>query len=206
MVLRVRLPPPLSTCGTANQLDAARLTVSCLIFEASAGSGNHCLAHGFKEGDEHVFAIIEIRLDLFAQLNIWRHVVAIKWLEGLKVQEGDRFARDSFFAVTDLVVIALDEWNHGVVGSWAQLLQLLAGEDINGHKVTLGVAVLSGLGGGNVNNLARAALDNNVTSLADLSCLEWVGGGGASISLSVNSVFISVRHVGCCVDGGLLII
>ena len=45
-----------------------------------------------------------------------------------------------------------------VVGGWADVLVLLLGEDVEGDQVDLGVAVLAGLGGGHLHNLARATL------------------------------------------------
>lgn len=53
-----------------------------------------------------------------------------------------------------------------VVGGRAQLLKLLAGEDVDGDQVDLGVTVLASLGGGHVNDLARAVLDADVAVLA----------------------------------------
>lgn len=138
------------------------------------------------QGYEDVLAIIEISFDLLAESLVLRHVEAIEWLVALEVQEGNRVAGYGGIAVTNLKVTALDERYERIVGGWAQLLQLLLGEDVNGHKVALGVSVLSGLGGGNVNNLARASLDNNVASLTDLSGLHWVGCRGASIPVSLD--------------------
>ena len=46
-----------------------------------------------------------------------------------------------------------------VVGGRAQFFHLLAGEDIDGDQVDLGVTVLASLGGGHVDDLARAVLD-----------------------------------------------
>ena len=46
---------------------------------------------------------------------------------------------------TDLVLLALDNGHVHVVGRGAELLKLLAGEDVNGDKMHLGVTVLSGL-------------------------------------------------------------
>lgn len=37
---------------------------------------------------------------------------------------------------------------------------------IDGHKMDLGVTVLAGLGGGHVDDLARAVLDHDVTATA----------------------------------------
>jgi hypothetical protein len=80
-----------------------------------------------------------------------------------------------------LVLLAGDVGNVHVVGGRGQLLELLAGEDVDGDQVDLGVTVLAGLGGGHVDNLARAVLDDNVTVLAESGTLHGVGGRGTRI-------------------------
>lgn len=62
-----------------------------------------------------------------------------------------------------------------VVGGRGQLLELLAGEDVDGDQVDLGVTVLAGLGGGHVDNLARAVLDVDVAVLPESGTLHGVG-------------------------------
>jgi len=57
-----------------------------------------------------------------------------------------------------LEVLALHVGHLHVVGGGADVLQLLAGEDVEGHHVDLGVAVLASLRGGHLHDLARAAL------------------------------------------------
>lgn len=56
----------------------------------------------------------------------------------------------------------------------AEILELLAREDVEGDKVHLGVAVLASLGGGHVDNLAGASLDHNVTVLPERRALHRV--------------------------------
>lgn len=85
-----------------------------------------------------------------------------------------------------------------VVGRGGQLLVFLSSEDINGNEMTLGVAVLASLGGGNIGNLriqrdgaqapcpapaaarliahlARLAVDAHVSALANGASLLRVG-------------------------------
>lgn len=62
------------------------------------------------------------------------------------------------------------------MGGGREILKLLAGEDINGDHVDLGVTVLAGLGGGHVDDLARATLDHNVTVLTQSRTLHGVSG------------------------------
>lgn len=52
------------------------------------------------------------------------------------------------------------------MGGRAEIFVLLAGEDVKGDKVDLGVTVLAGLGGRHVNDLAGAALDHDEAVLA----------------------------------------
>lgn len=92
--------------------------------------------------------------------------------------------------------------NVAIVGRGGQILNLLVSEDINGDEMALGVTVLAGFGGGDVNNLAGAVLDHNVTVLADGTSLHGEGLGGASIGgLEVNVMVLLVRHGGS-IDGG----
>lgn len=81
----------------------------------------------------------------------------------------------------ELVLSALDNGDVHVVGRRAEILELLAGEDIDGDKVNLGVTVLAGLGGRHVDDLARAALDHDVTVLAQSRALHGEGGRGTGI-------------------------
>jgi hypothetical protein len=68
-----------------------------------------------------------------------------------------------------------------VVGGGRQILELLAGEDVNGDQVDLGVTVLAGLGGRHVDDLAGTALDDDVAVLSQGRTLHGVGGGGTGI-------------------------
>lgn len=67
------------------------------------------------------------------------------------------------------------------MGGRGQVLELLAGEDVDGDQVDLGVTVLAGLGGGHVDDLARAVLDDDVTVLPQSGTLHRVGGRGTGI-------------------------
>lgn len=67
------------------------------------------------------------------------------------------------------------------MGGGRQILELLLGEDVLSNQVNLGVTVLAGLGGRHVDDLAGAALDDDVTTLAKGRALHGVGGGSAGI-------------------------
>lgn len=61
------------------------------------------------------------------------------------------------------------------MGGGAKLLKLLASEDIDGNQVDLGVTVLASLGGGHVDNLARAVLNADEATLSEGGTLHGVG-------------------------------
>ena len=80
-----------------------------------------------------------------------------------------------------MVFLATDIGYVHVVGRWAKFFELLAGEDVNGDEMDLGVAVLASLGCGHVDNLARAVFDHDEAVLPERRALHRVGGGGTSI-------------------------
>ena len=80
-----------------------------------------------------------------------------------------------------LVLLAADVGDVHVVGGRAKIFVLLAGEDVEGDEMDLGVTVLAGLGGGHVDNLAGTALDHDETVLSQSRALHGVGERGAGI-------------------------
>lgn len=67
------------------------------------------------------------------------------------------------------------------MGRRAQIFVLLAGEDVDGDQVDLGVTVLAGLGGGHVDNLAWTALDDDVAVLSQGRALHGEGERGTGV-------------------------
>lgn len=78
-------------------------------------------------------------------------------------------------ATYELELLAGDVGDVHVVGGGREILKLLAGEDVDGDQVNLGVTVLASLGGRHVDNLAGAALDDDVTVLAQSRALHGEG-------------------------------
>jgi hypothetical protein len=76
------------------------------------------------------------------------------------------------------------------VGRGRKIFELLAGKDVDGDQVNLGVTVLSGLGGGHVDNLAGTILDDNVTVLAESGTLHGESGRSTRISGAVEGVLM----------------
>ena len=79
------------------------------------------------------------------------------------------------------------------MGGWGQILQLLAGEDVDGDQVDLGVTVLPSLGGGHVDDLARAVLDDDEAVLPQSRTLHGEGGRGASVG-ALEGVALMLRQ------------
>lgn len=67
------------------------------------------------------------------------------------------------------------------MGGGAEFFELLGGEDVDGDEMDLGVAVLAGLRGGHLDNLAGTVLDDDETVLPQRRTLHGVGLGGTGI-------------------------
>jgi hypothetical protein len=78
------------------------------------------------------------------------------------------------------------------VGGGAEIFELLAGEDVNGDQMDLGVTVLSGLGGGHLDDLAGAVLDADETVLPQGRALHGVGGRGTRIGAVEGVLMLSL--------------
>ena len=101
------------------------------------------------------------------------------------VSNGNRLSCGTEFVTHQSVLSALDVGDVHVVGRGAEILELLASEDVNGDKVDLGVTVLAGLGGRHVDDLARAVLDHDETVLPQSRALHGVGERGTGITTGV---------------------
>ena len=67
------------------------------------------------------------------------------------------------------------------MGGRRQIFEFLAGEDVDGSKMDLGVTVFASLGGGHFDDLAGTAFDDDETVLPQGGTLHGISGGGASI-------------------------
>ena len=74
-----------------------------------------------------------------------------------------------------LVLAAGDVGDIHVVGRGAEIFVLLAGEDVEGDQMDLGVTVLASLGSRHVDDLAGTALDDYETVLAQGRALHGIG-------------------------------
>ena len=94
-----------------------------------------------------------------------------------------------------LVLATRDVGDVHVVGRRAEIFELLAGEDVEGNQMDLGVTVLAGLGGGHVDNLARAALDHDEAVLAEGRALHGVSGRRAGVNRLEGVVMLYERRL-----------
>jgi len=95
--------------------------------------------------------------------------------------------------VDESVLLTLDNRNLHVVGGGAEILVLLASEDIKTDDVDLRMTVLASLGGGHIDNLAGEALQNDKAVLAESAALhgESIGSG----LLGLLEIVVFFRHL-----------
>lgn len=92
-----------------------------------------------------------------------------------------------------LIFTTGDIGNLHVVGGWRQIFHLLASENVQSDQVNLRVTVLASLGGGHVDDLARATFDDNEAVLSQGGTLHRVGGRSTSIG-GLEGVFMLERR------------
>ncbi len=142
-------------------------------------------SHGGDDGDGDFLTFVEGDLDVLVELGIGG-VGEFAFLVVLG-EESVAIGGD----VDQLVLDLLDEGGGESVRSGGDFFVLLAGEDINGGDVGLGVAVLAGLGGGDISDAAGEALDANAVTLLELTSGDGEGVGGTGVDLFEGFV---VRH------------
>lgn len=122
---------------------------------------------------------------------------------------------ESWLAATyELVLSAPDVGDLHVVGGRGEILKLLAGEDVDGDKVDLGVTVLAGLGGGHFDDLAGTLLDDDVAVLPQGRALHGEGERGTGIGALEGVLMLQARvsrrcrgesNVECAASGATII-
>jgi len=157
---------------------SSRSKVSSLTLLGSLlGLNSSLLAHGSQDDNVGILLLgLEEAEDLLANLTIG-HLDIILGVAVVAHEGEEVIVRD----IEKLVLLASDVGDVHVVGGRAQILELLAGEDVDSDEMDLGVTVLSSLGGGHVNNLAGATLDHNEAVLAQGGALHGVGRRGTGV-------------------------
>ena len=147
----------------------------CIRAELAASSQNHLLegddalvTHGGLDSDKDVLLarVLERLTELLAELALGE----LQVLTGLTVVQENRAVAVGG-DVEQLVLEALHDGDLHVVSRGADILVLLASEDVKADKVDLRVTVLAGLRGRHVDNLAREALQNDEAVLAERRAL-----------------------------------
>ena len=92
-----------------------------------------------------------------------------------------------------LIFAAGDVGDFHVVGGGRQIFKFLAGEDVNGSKMDLGVTVLARLGSGHFDDLAGAAFNDDETVLPQGRTLHRVGGRGTSIGAVEGMLMLHIQ-------------
>ena len=96
-----------------------------------------------------------------------------------------------------LVLATRDVGDVHVVSRGRKILVLLASEDVGSNEMDLGVTVLSGLGGGHVDDLARAVLDDNMAVLSQGRTLHRKGGRGTGVGALEGDLMLSNSKKRC---------
>ena len=141
--------------------------------------------HGGGDGDGDFLAVIEAFTDALHEFLIRGEGVGLFFV--LFVEDVEAIVSDVDEQEFDL----LDEGGGEGVRSGGDFFVLLASEDIDGGDVGLGVTVLAGLGGGDINDAAREALDADVVTLLEVTSRHGEGVGRAGVDLFEGFV---VRH------------
>lgn len=134
------------------------------------------LTHGGDDSDNEVLALVEVGLDLVTDLTLGERDIVLGGTVG-----GEK-RKETVINVDELELLSLDVGDLHVVGGGREILELLAGEDISGNEMDLGVTVLTGLGGRHIDNLAGSSLDNNVTVLSQSRALHGEGERGTGVN------------------------
>ena len=140
---------------------------------------NVLLVHGSHDRHQQLLACVEVILDLLRKT-----VVVLRQREVLTRVSIFRHEADKSLVVdVDERVFGTRHVGHvHVVRRAAELLHLLAGEDVEGNEVALRVSVLARLRRRDVDNLAGTSLDADVTALTDAASLHGVRGGRTRVS------------------------
>ena len=131
------------------------------------------LTHARLDGDNELLAGLEIGHNLLAHLP-FRHLHII-----LRLPRRHHQAHETVVNVQQHILVTAHMRHVHVVGGRAHVLILFAREDVDADQVDLGVAVLAGLGGAHVDDLAGTAFEDDVAVLAQGGALHGVGQGGS---------------------------
>jgi len=175
-----------------NKVDTEVVELTCLTARSLLGFNSSLLTHSREDNNVGILLISgEELINLLANFSIRNLNIVL----GLTII-GHQGEESIIGNIEQLVFLASNIGNVHVVGGGAKFFEFLASEDIDSNKMDLGVTVLASLGGGHVDDLARAVLDANEAVLSQGRALHGESGRGASIG-GLESVFMLrvVRHL-----------
>jgi len=115
-------------------------------------------AHRTNDGDEEILASVKVGANLLPDVAVGGLDIILRFT--LIVHE----IKVAIVDVDKLVFVTPDMRDIHIVSGGTDIFQLLVGEDVDGNEMDLCVTVLSGLGGGHVDDFAGTAFDNDVTA------------------------------------------
>merc|ERR1719273_2698454 len=152
-------------------------TVKLFVHSGVNLSGNDSLfSTGRKNSAKNISAIYYSSFALFADV-IFRNLQILTGFAGV-VHKGEISV---VRAVKELIILTRNIGHIHVMGRWTNVLILSVSEDIQGDQVDLGVAVLAGLGGGHLHNLAGTTLDHDKSTFTESRTLHRISGGCSGI-------------------------
>jgi len=186
-----------SSINTSGAQSEPRMCRACLghLFRGFLSINGTFFTHGGQDNDIGVLLFgTEKLLDLFTDFAI-RQLDIVLGGAIIRHEGQETIVSD----VEQLVFATADIRDLHVVGGGREIFQLLAGKDVNGDQVNLRVAVLSGLGGRHLDDLAWATLDDNEAVLSQGGTLHGVGGRSTGVGGLEGVLMLSVvvfGHVG----------
>jgi len=176
------------------KVDVAVSEERCLTAGSFLGFDGGLLAHSSENNDVGILLFFGEEFGNFlANLSIRKLNIILGFTivshQGKEAIIGD---------IKELVFLAGDVGDIHVVGGRAKFLKFLASENINSNEMDLGMSVLASLRSRHVDDLARAALDDDEAVLSQSRALHRKGGRGTGIGRLESVRFmlgIGVRHV-----------
>jgi len=184
--------------GNSGRNGRWQVYVSCLTTWSLLAIHGNLFTHSSQDNNVGVLLFFLEELgDLVTDFTVWKLDIILE-----STVLGHQGEETIFGDIEELEFTTGNVGDLHVVGGWGEIFELLASEDINGDKMDLGVTVLSSLGGGHVDDLARALLDDDETVLPQGGTLHRVGGRRTSVGAVEGVLMLRVvRHIfGVLVD------
>jgi len=185
----VKLSVNTRTCKRTDEPATINILASLWSFLASRGL---LFAHSGDDGDHQSFIERKFCLDLFAYITVFGRSPHIILSIAVPIHQIQEAIIDGY----KFVFSTLDVGHIHVVGGGTDVFEFLSSEDVDRNQVHLCMPVLASFGGGHINDLARPALDHNMTILPEGTALHREGERGTRGGLLKRLVMLIVTHDG----------